>query len=95
MTRFSGNHRNLKKAKFFLAMSLLLCHGNRKLEISTASTKWSRGNQLIYRRLSKTKSIGSGSDPESQAGRQTAMVDVIKKIIYCYHYARSQSILYL
>src|SRR6218665_712399 len=30
-----------------------------------------RGNQLIHRRLSKTKSIGSGSDPESQAGRQS------------------------
>ena len=33
--------------------------------------KRSRGNQLIHRRLSKTKSIGSGSDPESQAGRQS------------------------
>jgi len=33
--------------------------------------KRSRGNQLIHRRLSKSKSIGSGSDPESQAGRQT------------------------
>src|SRR6218665_2561393 len=33
--------------------------------------KRSRGNQLILRRLSKAKSIGSGSDPESQAGRQT------------------------
>jgi len=29
------------------------------------------GNKLIYRCLSKTKSIGSGSDPESQAGRQS------------------------
>src|SRR6218665_4160240 len=28
--------------------------------------KRSCGDQLIYRRLSKTKSIGSGSDPESQ-----------------------------
>jgi len=33
--------------------------------------KESRGNQLICRRLSKTKSIGSGSDAESQAGRQS------------------------
>jgi len=32
--------------------------------------KRGRGNQLIYRRLFKTKSIGSGSDPESW-GRQT------------------------
>ena len=32
--------------------------------------KRSRGNQLILRLVSKTKSIGSGSDPESQAGRQ-------------------------
>src|SRR6218665_761509 len=31
----------------------------------------SRGNQLIHRRLSKPKSIGSGSDPESQADRQS------------------------
>ena len=29
-----------------------------------------RGNQLIRRRLTRTKSIGSGQDPESQAGRQ-------------------------
>jgi len=44
---------------------------NSKLEISTAPTKAlsCRGNPLIHRRLSKTKSIGSGSDPESQAGR--------------------------
>src|SRR6218665_973269 len=32
--------------------------------------KRSRGNQLIHRRLTETKSIGSGQDPESQAGRQ-------------------------
>jgi len=30
-----------------------------------------RGKQLIHRRLSETKSIGSWSDPESQAGRQS------------------------
>ena len=33
--------------------------------------KRSRRNQLIHRRLTKTKSIGSGHDPESQAGRQS------------------------
>jgi len=33
---------------------------NRKLEISTALTMRNRGNQLIHKRLSKTKSIGSG-----------------------------------
>src|SRR6218665_1207277 len=33
--------------------------------------KRSRRNQIIHRRLTKTKSIGSGQDPESQAGRQT------------------------
>ena len=33
--------------------------------------KRSRGNQLIHRRLSKTKSTVSGQDPESQAGRHT------------------------
>ena len=33
--------------------------------------KQSRRNQLIHKRLTKTKSIGSGQDPESQAGRQS------------------------
>ena len=34
--------------------------------------KRSRRNQLIHRRLTKTKciSLGGGQDPESQAGRQ-------------------------
>jgi len=32
--------------------------------------KRSRGNQLIHRRLFKTKSIGSRSDPESQASAE-------------------------
>ena len=34
------------------------------------SQKRGCGNQLIQWRVSKTKSIGSVSDPESQAGRQ-------------------------
>jgi len=33
--------------------------------------KRSRGNQLIHRRFIRAKSIGSGQDPESQAGRQS------------------------
>ena len=33
--------------------------------------KRSHGNQLIHRRLTKTKSLGSSQDPESQAGRQS------------------------
>ena len=33
--------------------------------------KRSRRNQLFHRRLTKIKSIGSGQDPESQAGRQS------------------------
>src|SRR6218665_2081250 len=33
--------------------------------------KRSRGNQLIHRRLTKTKLIGSGQDPGSQADRQS------------------------
>src|SRR6218665_3455536 len=32
--------------------------------------KRSRRNQLIHRRLTKTKLIGSGQDPKNQAGRQ-------------------------
>ena len=43
---------------------------NRKLLISRAPTK-AKSNQLIHRRLTKSKSIGSGQDPESQAGRQS------------------------
>src|SRR6218665_364074 len=35
--------------------------------------KRSRGNQLIHRRLTRTKSIGSGQNPES--GRHTSMMD--------------------
>jgi len=33
--------------------------------------KRNRGNQLIHRRLTRTKSIGSRQDPESQACRQS------------------------
>ena len=33
--------------------------------------KLSRGNQLIHRRLTKTISMGSGQDPESQACKQS------------------------
>src|SRR6218665_1340856 len=33
--------------------------------------KRNRGNQLIHRHLTKTKLIGSGQNPESQAGRQS------------------------
>ena len=39
--------------------------------------KRSRGNQLMNSRLFKTKSIGSGSDPESQAGRQNEMNQIM------------------
>ena len=35
------------------------------------SQKQSHRNQLIHRCLTETKSIGSGQDPESQAGRQS------------------------
>jgi len=47
---------------------------NRKLLISRfleRPQKRSRRNQLIHNRLTKTKSIGSGQDPESQTGRQS------------------------
>jgi len=33
--------------------------------------KRNRKNQLIHRRLTRTKSIGSGQNPESQAGRES------------------------
>ena len=37
--------------------------------------KRGRGNQLIHRRLSRTKSIGSGSDPKSQGGQTVRRLD--------------------
>jgi len=51
-------------------------HSNRNRKIVNSiflqrPKKRSRGNQLIHKRLSKTKSIGSRSDPENQAGRQS------------------------
>src|SRR6218665_2431353 len=39
--------------------------------VNSRFQKRSRGNQLIHMRLTKTKSLGSGQDPESQAGRQS------------------------
>jgi len=38
---------------------------SRFLERSQKRSCW---NQLIHRRITKTKSIGSGQDPESEAG---------------------------
>ena len=56
----------------FVTDAELFVGPNGKLEISTAPTKGSCGNQLIRSWLSKTKkAIGSGSDPESQASRQS------------------------
>src|SRR6218665_98573 len=48
--------------------------------------KRSRGNQLIHMRLSNTKSIGSGSDPESQAGRQAGRQTYIYMNVCMYMY---------
>ena len=39
--------------------------------------KRSHENQLIHRRLSKTKSIGSRSDPESQASRLVTAMTMV------------------
>src|SRR6218665_1416864 len=57
----SGNDGITFFAKPIIVISRFLQHPQKR----------SCGNQLIHRRLSKTKSIGSGSDPESQAGRQS------------------------
>ena len=67
----------VKKYLHYKNMFLEGFHTNRncKLEISTAPQKQSHGNKLIHRRLSKIKSIGSVSDPESQADSQMTMVD--------------------
>src|SRR6218665_2039471 len=43
---------------------------NRKLKILTAPTKAKSREPAYSQALVQTKSIGSGSDPESQAGRQ-------------------------
>ena len=53
--------------QIFLEKSSLYCN----LQISTVPQKQSHGNQLIHRCLTRTKSIGRGQDPESQAGKQT------------------------
>src|SRR6218665_475289 len=52
-----------------LTMDYPLDNRNCKLEISIAPTKRSHRNQFIHKRFSKTKSIGSGSDPGNLAGR--------------------------
>jgi len=52
------------------AARLIVRNCNRKIEISTEPTKLSRGNQLIHRCLSKTKSTGRGSRSR-ESGRQT------------------------
>ena len=48
---------------------------NRKLEISTAPTKAKSREPAYSQALVQNKSIGSGSDSESQADSRTAMVD--------------------
>src|SRR6218665_1868587 len=46
--------------------------------------KQSRGNQLIYRCLTRTKSIGRGQDKGSQAGRQTVLkTDMVDDVWSC------------
>src|SRR6218665_794397 len=49
---------------------LVIVIGNSDSRFLQRPQKRSRGNQLIRRRLSNTKSIVSGSDPESQTSRQ-------------------------
>ena len=46
--------------------------------------KRSRGNQLIHRRLTKTKSLDSGQDPESQAGRQARRSQTLQIEYSCF-----------
>ena len=49
------------------------CNHNRKLEISRASTKGKSREPAYSRALNQNKiyRLGSGQDPESQAGRQS------------------------
>src|SRR6218665_167637 len=58
------NYRNSLQAEVIIVIVIV---NSRFLQ---RPQKRSRGNQLVHRRLSKTKSIGSGADPESQAGRK-------------------------
>src|SRR6218665_1672174 len=53
-----------------LTLAKTMLHRNRKLEISTAPTK-AKSWEPAYSQALKKKSIGSRSDPESQAGRQS------------------------
>jgi len=62
-----------KRINLKLDLGLHFLYSERKsfrvwhLLISQWINRRSRGNQLIHRRLYKTKSIGSRSDPECQA----------------------------
>src|SRR6218665_879224 len=60
-------YMNFYPAQFVIVIVIVIVN-SRFLE---RPQKRSRRNQLIHRRLIKTKSIGSGQDPESQAGRQS------------------------
>ena len=54
-----------------LNVSDLNTYRNSKLDISTAPTKVRSREPAYSQALIQTKSIGSGSDPESQADRQS------------------------
>jgi len=63
---FTGGHCRWPQVSKFI----LFWNHNRKLEISTAPTKQSLEDQLIHRRLAKTKLVGR--KPRSRvSGRQT------------------------
>jgi len=68
----------MKHMQFILLVDMIIVIVNSRF--LQRPQKRSRRNQLIYRRLSKTKSIGSGSDPESQAGRQIPLIDTIRRV---------------
>ena len=63
-TGFWNNHQINMKLFYCIIMFEIVFGNSRFLQ---RPQKRNRGNQLINRRLSKPKLIGSGSDPESQA----------------------------
>src|SRR6218665_1752825 len=75
-----GHGEGVSKTRFFVDVingwPLIVIVNSRFLQ---RPQKRSRGNQLIHSRLSKTKLIGSESEPERQASRQSDTISAVQR----------------